>query len=138
MKVVQELIAYFDRKGALSGRQLRRMLDDGHVATEPPMNVGSLCEQLGAIHYFRITGQLEGQVWGTDIYTRDSAMGAAAVHAGLVKPGESKVLRLTVVPARETYPGSSRNGVNTSDYGPFPHAWHLSAIERRSNQPLMG
>ena len=129
MKVVQELVAYFDRKGKLSRRQLRKLLESDMVATEPPPGgMGQLCDVLGAIFYFRITGMAEGQVWGTDTYTRDSVLGAAAVHAGLIKPGESAVLRVTVVPPLPSYAGTTRNGVTTSDYGLFPHAWQLSAI----------
>ena len=37
-------------------------------------------------YYFRVIGQIDGQLWGTDIYTGNSMIGAAAVHAGLMKP----------------------------------------------------
>jgi LCCL domain len=128
MKVVQDLVTYFDRKGELSSRQLRQLLDKGQVASDAPGGMHGLCDVMGATYYFRVTGALEGQVWGTDVYTRDSALGVAAVHAGLLKPGQSAVLRISVVPALESYLGSTRNGVTTSDYGSFPHAWSLSLI----------
>lgn len=127
MKVVQDLVAYFDKKGELSSRQLKKLLQQSYVASDAT-SMHDKCERTGAVYYFRITGALEGQVWGTDTYTRDSNMGAAAVHAGLIKPGETKVLRVTVVPALPSYTGSTRNGVTTSDYGDFPHCWVLSAI----------
>ena len=75
-----------------------------------------------------IFGVADGQLWGTDIYTRDSTIGAAAVHAGLLKPGETAVLRLTVMAALEKYPGSIRHGVTSTEYGSFPQAWRLTAI----------
>lgn len=128
MKVVQELVAYFDQRGKLSPRQLKKLLDQNMVASTAPANMHGLCDTVGATFYFRVTGALEGQVWGTDTYTRDSILGAAAVHAGLVRPGETRVLRIRVVPALAAYTGSTRNGVTTSDYGDFPHAWALSAI----------
>ena len=128
MKAVQELVAYFDRKGRLSSRQLKRLLDSNYVASEPPSSMHGLCGRPGATYYFRITGATEGTVWGTDVYTRDSAIGVAAVHAGLLKPGRTAVLRLTVVPAQPSYPGSTRHGVTTSDYGEFPECWRLEAI----------
>ncbi|MGL4242425.1 MAG: LCCL domain-containing protein [Beijerinckiaceae bacterium] len=128
MKVVQDLVSYFDRKGRLSRRQLKQLLDKGQIASDAPGGMHGLCDVVGATYFFRITGQAEGQVWGTDTYTRDSALGAAAVHAGLLKPGRSAVLRITVVPPLENYPGTTRNGVTTSDYGSFPHAWKLSVI----------
>jgi LCCL domain len=128
MKVVQELVAYFDRRGQLSRRQLRSLLDQNYVASDAPNNMHGLCDKVGAIYYFRITGMKEGQVWGTDTYTRDSCLGAAAVHAGLLKPEATAVLRVTVVAALESYLGTTRNEVITSDYGNFPHAWKLSVI----------
>lgn len=128
MKVVQELVAYFDKRGQLSSRQLKKLLDKSFVAAEAPMNMHGLCDVVGATYYYRITGVVEGQVWGTDTYTRDSILGAAAVHAGLLEPGETGVLRVTVVPALKSYAGTTRNGVTTSDYGDFPHAWTLSSI----------
>lgn len=128
MKAVQDLVAYFDRKGQLSRRQLRKLLELNYVASDAPMSMHTLCDKVGATYYFRITGVTEGQVWGTDTYTRDSVLGAAAVHAGLLKPGQTAVLRLVVVPPLPSYPGSTRNGVTTSDYGDFPQAWTLSAI----------
>jgi LCCL domain len=128
MKVVQELVTYFDRRGKLSRRQLRKILDQNQVAADAPTSMHGLCDITGAVHYFRITGVTEGQVWGTGTYTLDSRLGAAAVHAGLLKPGQTAVLRMTVVPPLKSYPGTTRNGVTTTDYGNFPHCWQLSAI----------
>lgn len=128
MKAVQELVAYFDRGGRLSRRQLTTLLDKNRIAAEAPDSMHGLCEVVGAVHYFRVTGRTEGQIWGTDTYTQDSNLAAAAVHAGLVKPGDTKVLRVTVVPALESYAGTTRNGVTTSDYGQYPQAWRLSAL----------
>ncbi len=128
MKAVQELVAYFDRKGQLSRRQLKKLLEDNHVAAEAPHSMNGLCGSVGATFYFRVTGVAEGQVWGTDTYTRDSLLGAAAVHAGLLKPGKAAVLRVRVVPPLKSYAGTTRHGVTTSDYGDFPECWELSAI----------
>ena len=128
MKVVHELVTYFDRRGKLSPRQLRKLLDEQKIAADAPSNMHGLCDVPGVVYYFRVTGLAEGQVWGTDTYTRDSILGAAAVHAGLLKPGEKAVLRVTVVPALPSYAGTTRNGVTTTDYAEFPHCWVLSRI----------
>lgn len=129
MKSLQDLVTYFDRKGKLSRRRLRLLLDTQRIAADAPASgMSGLCGAAGATYYFRVTGAAEGQIWGTDVYTRDSSLGAAAVHAGLLKPGETGVMRVVIVPARENYPGSTRNGVTTSDYAAFPEAWRISAI----------
>jgi hypothetical protein len=128
MKVVQELVAYFDRRGKLSRRQLRRLLEQSLVASDAPTSMHGLCETVGATYYFRVTGVTEGQLWGTDIYSGDSTIGAAAVHAGLLKPGETGLLRVTVVTPPEKFPGTVRNGVTSTEHGRYQYAWKLSAI----------
>ena len=128
MKAVQELVAYFDRRGKLSQRQLRRLLEQNLVASDAPTSMHGLCETVGATYYFRVTGVTEGQLWGTDIYSGDSTIGAAAVHAGLLKPGETAFLKVTVVTPPEKFPGTVRNGVTSTEYGRYQYAWRLSTI----------
>jgi LCCL domain len=128
MKVVQDLVAYLDRRGKLSRRQLRRLLEQSFVASDAPTSMHGLCETVGATYYFRVTGVTEGQLWGTDIYSGDSTIGAAAVHAGLLKLGETAFLKVTVVTPPEKFPGTVRNGVTSTEYGRYQYAWRLSAI----------
>ena len=89
MKVVQELVAYFDRRGQLSKKEVRQLLDKGYLAAEAPPHMLELGSNVGASFYFRVTGATEGPLWGTDVYTGDSALAAAAVHAGLDRDRES-------------------------------------------------
>lgn len=56
------------------------------------------------------------QVWGTDVYTDDSALCHAAVHAGAI-PGSGGVIRVHAVAGRSSYRGSARNGISTANYG---------------------
>lgn len=55
-------------------------------------------------------------VWGTDYYTDDSALCQAAVHAGAIGSGGGVILA-RVVPGRDYYTGSQRNGIASSNYG---------------------
>lgn len=64
-----------------------------------------------------------GSVWGTDTYTDDSALCAAAVHAGVI-PAAGGVIRAQAAPGRDSYSGSLRNGVSTSHYG----SWSRSVV----------
>ena len=128
MKVMHDLVAYFDRRKKLSRRQLRKLLEQNFVASEAPANMHGLCETVGTTYYFRVTGVTEGQLWGTDIYSGDSTIGAAAVHAGLLQPGKTDVLRVTVVTPPERFPGTVRNGVTSTEYGRYQYAWRLSTI----------
>ena len=97
MKVVQELVAYFDRRGQLSKKEVRQLLDKGYLASDAPPHMLELAGTVGATYYFRVRGETEGPLWGTDIYTGDSSLAVAAVHAGLVKPGETAILKVTTV-----------------------------------------
>lgn len=128
MKVVQELVSYFDRQGKLSRRQLRKMLEQNFVATDAPPSMHGLCEKAGTTYYFRVTGVAEGQLWGTDIYSGDSIIGCAAVHSGLLKVGETGYLKTTVVAPPERFVGSTRNGVTSTEYGAYPYAWRLERV----------
>ena len=128
MKVIQELIAYFERRGRLSGSEIRKLLDQGLLAQDAPANMVNLCDPVGATYYFRVTGDASGPLWGTDVYTGDSAVSAAAVHAGLVGVGETAVVRITVVPPLTHYSGSTRNGVTSREFGPFGTAYRLASV----------
>lgn len=58
----------------------------------------------------------EGSVWGTDIYTLDSSICSAAVHAGKIKLDSGGSVTIELRPGESTYKGSTRNGIKTSDY----------------------
>jgi tetratricopeptide (TPR) repeat protein len=58
-------------------------------------------------------GSMTGTVWGTDIYTNDSSICAAARHAGAVGP-EGGTVRLRGAPGRARYAASRRNGIASS------------------------
>lgn len=128
MKVVQELVAYFDRKQQLTPRQLRKLLDQGFLASDAPPNMVDLCDPVGATYYFRVLGATEGQLWGTDIYTGDSTLAAAAVHAGAVKAGASGIIKVTVVQPLNQYQGSLRHGVTSNDFGRYGIAYTIDRM----------
>ena len=61
----------------------------------------------------------EGAVWGSDIYTGDSSICSAAVHAGKLKMESGGSVEIEVRPGESSYKGSTRNGIRTNDYGPY-------------------
>ena len=128
MKVIQELVAHFERQNKLSREELKALLDQGFLASDAPARIQDLCETPGTTYYFRVTGAIDGSVWGTDVYTGDSVLAAAAVHAGVVKPGETAVVRITVMSPLALYHGSVRNGVTSHDYGRFGSAYGVDRL----------
>ena len=101
----------------------------------PPANVlpdpGTLLnfrDKRGQALYFRVTGGPFGSVWGTDVYTDDSTLAAAAVHAGALQNGQTGIVKVTPLPGRDSYPGSTRNGLTTSDWGTYSGSYRVEAV----------
>ena len=61
---------------------------------------------------------MSGSVWGSDAYTSDSNVCAAARHAGAVSPAGGAVVLMGVA-GQEAYEGSERNGITTRDWGSY-------------------
>ena len=70
-----------------------------------------------------LTGRKTGPIWGDAVYTLDSDPGTAAVHAGLVRDGETKTVAVWVVPSPIAYSEASRNGVQSRKWGPYKAAF---------------
>jgi hypothetical protein len=128
MKVIQELVAHFERQNKLTREELKTLLDQGLLASEAPARIQDLCDTPGATYYFRVTGATDASVWGTDVYTGDSSLAAAAVHAGALKPGETAVVRVRVMPPLAQYQGSVRNGVTSHGFGRFGTAYSVDRL----------
>jgi TIR domain/LCCL domain len=60
-----------------------------------------------------------GAVWGTDIYTDDSSLCRAALHAGSLT-SEGGTITVTRAEGRQLYIGTTRNGVTSNDYPATP------------------
>lgn len=73
------------------------------------------------------TGSEGGSVWGTDIYTSDSSICVAARHAGVIGPAGGTV-RAMAEPGQSGYSGSSRNGVNTSNWGGYQSSFRVVPV----------
>ena len=61
-------------------------------------------------------GGRESSVWGTDIYTADSSICNAAVHAGKLKMETGGSVTIELRSGESAYKGSTRNGIKTNDY----------------------
>jgi hypothetical protein len=59
-----------------------------------------------------------GAVWGTDVYTDDSDLCRAALHAGAIG-ADGGTITVARSEGRAFYVGSSRNGVGSNDYGSY-------------------
>jgi beta-lactamase regulating signal transducer with metallopeptidase domain len=76
-----------------------------------------------------VVGSTSGMIWGSDIYTDDSPVAVAAVHAGLVRPGERATLKITLLPGLSRYAAVERNGVTSSEYGKWEGSYRLERVK---------
>ncbi len=85
-----------------------------------------ISEEVGTIHDFDCPPgcPANSPVWGTDVYTHDSAICASAAHAGRILLAVGGPVRFELTPGLDAYEGSSRNGIESR---PWP-AWGVSFI----------
>lgn len=87
------------------------------TATEHRAQIGQryafLCSASGVPH----------TVWGTDVYTDDSSVCTAGVHAGAITLAQGGRVVIEMRAGQESYRGSSRRAVTTLDYGSWPGAF---------------
>ena len=77
----------------------------------------------------QITGRAEGLAWGDAVYTLDSNIGTAAVHAGLLKSGETKAIKVWIVPAPSAFVAAERNGIQSGKWGKYHTAFFMQLAD---------
>ncbi len=94
------------------------------VQADPGTLIG-LQGQIGKLFAFKVTGAVGNTVWGSDVYTSDSALATVAVHAGVLTAGKTGTVKVRIVAPPASFAGSTRNGVTTFPYGPYPGAYEI-------------
>ena len=94
------------------------------AAIPDPGNMMTLQNQIGKVFHIRTTGAM-GALWGTDVYTTDSSVAAAAVHAGVLKMGQAGVVKVKVIVPPPVFIGSTRNGMSSAPFNAFPGAFQV-------------
>ena len=104
------------------------------VAPEPevvnaqadPGSMTNFAGQVGKSYYFKVTGTTSGSVYGTDLYTLDSTLATAAVHTGVLKSGETGIVKVTLVEGQNQYRATTRNGITSYEWGQYGGSYKLS------------
>lgn len=73
--------------------------------------------------------EVRNSIYGTNTYTADSPVCQAALHAGALKPGEAGTVVIEIGPDAKQYTGSTRNGVTSRGYGPYPSSYRFVGTE---------
>jgi LCCL domain len=74
-------------------------------------------------------GRLD-QVWGTRVYTDDSSVCTAAVHAGLITVAEGGLVTIEHLPGQSSYTGSVANGVTSVSWGAWGGSFQLIGADK--------
>ncbi|MCA9072418.1 MAG: hypothetical protein KDA84_26015, partial [Planctomycetaceae bacterium] len=95
-----------------------------------PGSLTAYQNRIGQTFYFKVTGTVTGSLWGTKIYTADSSLSTAAVHAGVLQNGKTGIIKVTMLPGQNSYAGTANiNGTSSSGYGQYPSSYRVEAVE---------
>ncbi|HEX4795608.1 MAG TPA: LCCL domain-containing protein, partial [Humisphaera sp.] len=132
---LDEAVAIRDRV-----REMESLTSRARQPMEDPGNLTAFRDRVGQTFLFNVVGNSEGTVWGNDVYTDDSPLAAAAVHAGVLKNGERGIVRVTILPGMQSYQGAQRNGITTQSFGPWQGSYRiepqLHAYREPPTQPI--
>jgi hypothetical protein len=79
---------------------------------------------VGQIYRFECpAGGTSSAVWGSDIYTADSSICTAAVHAGKIGFEDGGIVTIEYRPGRQIYGSTARNGVTSNTFGEYPKSF---------------
>jgi hypothetical protein len=99
---------------------------DSAIAQADPGTLEAFTDKMGKRLVFRVTGSTMGTIYGTDIYTTDSNLATAAVHAGVLKAGQTGLVRLRIVPNPPgDYVSTTRNGITSNPWAAYPTAYQI-------------
>ena len=116
-----------DEAVAIRNRIRRLKMADQPVYRDPG-SVQSLERQVGKTYLFEVTGNTSGNLWGTEVYTADSTIAKAAVHMGILKPGEKGIVKVTLVESPPQHEGSDKNGVTSNPWASYPISYTVEAF----------
>lgn len=73
-------------------------------------------------------------IWGTDVYTDDSSICAAGVHAGVITPYEGGTVTVEIRRGAPKFIGSSRNNIDSFGYGEWDGSFSVVIPKRKGKK----
>ena len=73
--------------------------------------------------------KIRDRLWGTDLYTHDSLVCEAGVHAGVIRADTGGTVTIEMRPGADAYTGSLRNGVTSWSWGAFDGSFVVVGAE---------
>ena len=116
MKAIHQIIEHFRERGRLNRQQFDDLTTKGYWGLMQPDELRSVERKVGQTFSFQVTGNNLGPIWGTDVYTSDTNLGTACVHAGLLKINEAGAVKVTIVEPVPLFHGTIRNGITSQTW----------------------
>ena len=87
-------------------------------AQDLPNDMSDYRDKVGSTYLFYVTGDDGGPCFGGEdnVYTDESPLAVAAIHAGLLKANETKLIKVKVLAGRGSYPSVTRNGITSEEH----------------------
>lgn len=109
---------------AVAIRNTIRQMKVSHLKVQPgPTNLMEYANHIGESFHFDVTGQTGYTIWGSEVYTCDSNLATAAVHAGVLNEGQRGIVKVTILKSPESHQGSTAHGVTSSSWGSFSSSY---------------
>jgi hypothetical protein len=89
-------------------------------AAPGPADLQAFAGKFGTKLTFTVTGNVQGAVYGSDVYTVDSTLATAAVHAGALKDGQTGTVHVEIVQSPQGFDSTTKNGVTSFAWGAYP------------------
>lgn len=68
------------------------------------------------------------QVWGSDVYSDNSSICTAAVHAGVITREAGGAIAIRMLPGQSAYTGSTQNEVRSSNFVEWPGSFTFTTL----------
>lgn len=83
-------------------------------------NAQTYTGHIGQVVAFRCPPRgIAQRIWGTDLYTSDSSVCTAAVHAGRITLADGGDVKIQMREGAQRYEGTKRNSIVSNDYGTY-------------------
>lgn len=134
IKKLEDLQSYYARLGklneALAIREILKMIGaKASNAISEAVNLTQYRGQHGKVLYFEVIGRTSGTVYGQGTYTDDSDLATAAVHSGILKPGEKGRVKVTILAGQSQYVGTSANGITSREFSEWEGSFRVEAAK---------
>jgi len=119
--------------------QIRLLLRATGMADDSPkpdkVDLSQYRDRVGQTFQFIVTGSADKPVWGSAIYTDDTPIESAAVHAGVLRSGQTGAVRVTILSGQQQYVGSTRNGIESVSTGPSAGSYRVETGPGTNSRP---